>query len=137
MKQCVSCLQWKDETEFDWRYKALGIRHGTCRDCRRGDSRHQKYRDPKFEMVSESEREYVHNYLLTHPCVACGESDPRVLEFHYIGGKGWIVSSIIGGGNALVAIRAEIAQCVVLCANCRRKISNDELRDKVRKRRCG
>jgi hypothetical protein len=32
-KVCVTCLQEKDETEFNWRYKALGIRHKTCREC--------------------------------------------------------------------------------------------------------
>ena len=136
MKQCVCCLQWKDENEFNWRYRVLGIRYGTCRDCqkRHQDNRYQKPRDQELERVSEGTREYVYNYLLTHPCTACGESDPKVLEFHYIGGKGWIMSNVIGGGNALVAIQAEIANCVVLCANCQRKISNRELgRSKSRK----
>jgi hypothetical protein len=36
MKQCVTCKQWKDEEEFNWRYKALGIRHPTCRECHKG-----------------------------------------------------------------------------------------------------
>ncbi len=121
MKQCMSCLQWKDESKFNWRYKVLGIRHVTCRDCQKG------CRDQDLERVSGSAREYVYNYLSTHPCTACGESDPEVLEFHYKGCKGWIISNLVGGANVLVAIQAEIAQCIVLCANCRRKISNDEL----------
>lgn len=139
MKQCVSCLQWKDETAFNWRYKALGIRHGTCQACQQGcgDDHSQKHRDPGLERISGSAREYVYNYLLTHPCTTCGESDPKVLEFHYVGGKGWITSSIIGGGNSLVALQAEIAQCIVLCANCHRKILNGELvRFKGKKQIC-
>ena len=129
MKQCVRCLQWKDESEFNWRYKALGVRFVTCRGCQNGhrDNRCQRHRDQRLVGVSESAREYVYNYLLTHPCTVCGESDPRVLEFHYTDGKSWILSNVIGGGNALVAIQAEIAKCVVLCPNCRQKSPNDKL----------
>ena len=32
-KNCNHCGKYKDEEEFNWRYKALGIRHPTCRDC--------------------------------------------------------------------------------------------------------
>ena len=32
-KQCNHCLKWKDETEFSWRWKALGIRNPSCKDC--------------------------------------------------------------------------------------------------------
>lgn len=137
MKQCVKCLQWKDESEFNWRYQAPGIRHVTCHECLHGhgDDWCQKYNHPELEIVKtgkhgvkEEAREYASNYLATHPCTMCGESDPKVLGFHYTGGKGWIVSNLVGGGNVLTAIQAEIAKCVVLCANCRRKISNAQLK---------
>ena len=32
-KVCNHCLKEKDETEFKWRYKSLGIRNRTCREC--------------------------------------------------------------------------------------------------------
>lgn len=32
-KVCNHCLQEKDEEEFNWRYKHLGIRSRTCRAC--------------------------------------------------------------------------------------------------------
>lgn len=32
-KVCNHCGIEKDEEEFNWRYKALGIRHPTCREC--------------------------------------------------------------------------------------------------------
>jgi hypothetical protein len=35
-KKCNHCQQLKDEEEFNWRYKALGMRHPTCRDCHHG-----------------------------------------------------------------------------------------------------
>ena len=129
MKQCVICLQWKDEIEFSWRYKLLGIRYAMCRDCQKGHrcTGYKKRTNQELEWGGVSAREYVYHYLLTHPCTICGESDPNVLEIHHTGGKGWIISNILGGGNDLVAIQAEIATCNVLCTNCHRKTLNDGL----------
>jgi hypothetical protein len=93
MPVCVTCLQEKDEEEFNWRYKALGIRHPTCRECHKGfrknsyegaaKERHlQQVKDRKKE-VRKVSRNYALAYLMTHPCIECGEMDPRVLEFHH------------------------------------------------------
>lgn len=135
MKRCNSCLAWKDESEFKWRCKALGIRHGTCQNCQKEyiDDLYrqhggQKVEEPKTRnhKVMGEAGEYIHNYLSIHSCSMCGESDPQVLGFHYTDGKGWILSNVIGGGNTLVALQAEIAHCVVLCTSCHRKMSNGE-----------
>jgi len=32
-KKCNHCGLEKDEEEFNWRYKTLGIRHPICREC--------------------------------------------------------------------------------------------------------
>lgn len=128
MKQCVNCLQWKDEAGFAWRFKALGIRCGTCRDCQKGSGNDgcQKHSSQEFEGANGSVKEYTYDYLSTHPCTVCGESDPELLEFHYKGGRGWIINSMLGGGNTLAAIQSEISKCVVLCRNCHRKIVTGE-----------
>jgi len=34
-KNCNRCGKLKDEEELNWRYKALGIRHPTCRECQK------------------------------------------------------------------------------------------------------
>lgn len=91
MKQCSTCHQWKDEGEFNWRYKSLGIRHPTCRECHKpfrknwyenNKERHLKQVKDRKHEARNLAREYVFSYLSTHPCMECGESDPRVLEFH-------------------------------------------------------
>ena len=66
-------------------------------------------------------REYVWNYLSTHPCVECGENDPVVLEFHHRHGKDKAVSEMVTGGYPASTIQGEIDKCDVLCANCHRK----------------
>ena len=134
-KPCVTCLQEKDETEFNWRYKALGIRHKTCGEChhRHQNNWYQSHKDQHLENVHERKRrvrdearEYVWKYLSVHPCQNCGESDPVVLEFHHRGGKDKAVSEMVAGGYPIHTIQAEIDKCDVLCANCHRKLTHTE-----------
>jgi hypothetical protein len=135
MKRCVTCGEWKDETEFNFRYKVLGIRHPTCRECHRGfRSRwYENHKEDALVRVKERKhnkrdaaREDVYEYLSTHPCTSCGESDPRVLEFHHVGDKERTVSFLVLGGYTIKKIQAEIARCTVLCSNCHRRLTVDE-----------
>jgi uncharacterized protein YlaI len=34
MKKCDHCKEYKEDEEFNWRYKNLSIRHNTCRECK-------------------------------------------------------------------------------------------------------
>lgn len=96
MKQCTTCWQWKDEEEFSFRYKALGVRWGICKECKRKQQNqwYADHREEHLEKVRENTslarnaaREYVLAYLRTHPCSECGEDDPQVLEFDHISDK--------------------------------------------------
>jgi hypothetical protein len=136
MSICNHCGVDKDPEEFNWRYKSLGIRHPTCRDCQHGHNKKYFEGDAKERhlaqvkdrklAVRELAREYVLDYLSTHPCESCGETDPRVLEFHHKYSKEYPVSVMINGGYPIHKIEAEIAKCIVLCANCHRKLTMDE-----------
>jgi len=97
MKKCVTCLEWKEEEEFNWRYKKIGVRSKICRDCQRGHQRtwYLDHKDQEKERVRrnrvkarELARDFAYVYKLTHPCSVCGESDPVVLDFDHIKGKG-------------------------------------------------
>jgi hypothetical protein len=65
----------------------------------------------------------VIEYLRSHPCVDCGETDPVVLDFDHVDRftKRWDIAGRIGYGLAWRTIQAEIAKCVVRCANCHRR----------------
>ena len=134
MKQCTHCWQWKDETEFNWRIAGVKL-WGICRECQRkqkldwyyehketyGPAKSQRTRD-----VREAARQFVFDYLSTHPCVQCGESDPRVLEFDHLGRKDNTIAQMVSSGSPISSIEREIAKCQVLRANCHRRKTSDE-----------
>ena len=61
-------------------------------------------------------------YLLEHPCVDCGESDPVVLDFDHVRGRKVAnVSVLVVEGYDWKSVSAEISKCVVRCANCHRR----------------
>ena len=136
MKYCYHCQKWKEEEEFSWRFKSLGVRDSTCKECKKpynekyfsgpAKERHLKQVRERKQAAREFAREYVMNYLSTHPCEHCGESDVRVLEFHHVGDKDNTVSKMIGEGYAVERIQRELDKCQVLCANCHRKITIEE-----------
>lgn len=57
-------------------------------------------------------------------CLFCGESNPLCLDFHHRdrSAKKADVSVLIRDKAGRRAVEAEIAKCVVLCANCHRKL---------------
>lgn len=64
---------------------------------------------------------FLYNYLSTHPCVDCGETDIRVLDFDHIDtvNKKANISQLISRTN-WKHLKKEIAKCEVRCANCHR-----------------
>jgi hypothetical protein len=53
-------------------------------------------------------------------CVVCGENEPHCLDFHHIDPKDKIGG--IADLKTVQAIAIEVPKCVVLCANCHRKV---------------
>lgn len=139
-KVCNHCGERKPVEEFNWRWKDLGKRQRTCRECQNEQKKNWYERNKethKANMVEnrmknmEAGREFIWNYLSTNPCVECGESDPRVLEFDHVRGKKRAaVTRLVRNGFSIDIIQAEIDKCVVLCSNChKRKTYKDTWRD--------
>ena len=135
-KKCNHCGQYLPDEAFNWRYKSLGIRHPTCRDCQHqfnkayfegpAKERHLQQVKDRKKQARQVAREFIYGYLSEHPCEICGESDPRVLEFHHIGGKDMAISVMVAGGYSVERIKEEIARCSVLCANHHRILTVEE-----------
>lgn len=67
-------------------------------------------------------REWLHTYLLEHPCIDCGEDNPIILEFDHVRGKKvFNIGEASSKGYSLKRVVAEVAKCEVRCANCHRK----------------
>ena len=64
---------------------------------------------------------WILEYLKTHPCVDCGESDPVILEFDHVRGEKKFNISHVLHQNALLGIQEEVKKCDIRCANCHRK----------------
>lgn len=65
---------------------------------------------------------WVVEYLKSHPCVVCGETDIVVLEFDHIKGKKKLgVGELVQQGYLLKWVIEEVAKCEVVCANDHRR----------------
>lgn len=132
MLTCTTCKQSKAESGFH--RKGSGYR-GQCKDCVRA-YRRQWYADNRESSLAYAKRStdaianrnqaFVLEYLQEHPCIDCGYSDPRALEFDHIRGvKKADVSKMAGTSFSLKKIQDEIAKCEVVCANCHRIRTGD------------
>lgn len=130
MKRCYKCKQEKLFSEFPLnRNRADG--HGTlCKDCRKSynatyytetKDRHNPARAARRTRAKNEARQHVFEYLSTHPCVDCGESDVVVLDFDHQGDKTEGISAMITAGKPWPAILAEIEKCEVVCSNDHRR----------------
>lgn len=130
-KICTMCgLERDAEQDFNWKYKARGIRNTRCKYCQSEVSRQHYQQNKRSYMnrarrrevgVIEDNRRRLADYLSHHPCIDCDGTDVRVLEFDHVRGhKSGNISRMVGEGYSWSTIKAEIAKCEVRCANCHR-----------------
>ena len=69
-------------------------------------------------------RDWLDQYKLTLKCSSCSETHPACLEFHHPNpaDKEIDVSRAIDWGWSTDRTMREINKCIVLCANCHRKL---------------
>ena len=89
-----------------------------------------KNRDKHIANVSRNRRRtkeevytWIRQYKEGHPC-SCGEGDPDCLIFHHTDEtkKKFSIAAGAGEGMSLRKIREEVDKCIVMCANCHRKL---------------
>jgi L-lysine 2,3-aminomutase len=129
-KRCCHCKAWKPLTDFNRMSKSLDGRQARCRECNKAYhyenwERHMSQIRGRTKRVTRENQRNILEYLLAHPCVDCGESDPVVLQFDHLRDKRKNVGAMIRG-YPWSTILEEIEKCVVRCANChaRRTMSN-------------
>lgn len=134
MKKCRCCNIEKEFAEFRPNKSKSDGHQSYCKSC---DKEKQAiwYQQNKEKCKAKSKisnkkrgnecRLFLLEYLKTHPCQTCGETDPVVLEFDHVDKKTKGISQLLLNGK-LEAIKKEILKCQVLCANChKRKTAKD------------
>lgn len=83
----------------------------------------QQYIDRNRKRRAELKK-WIRDYKSDKCCEFCGEDHIACLDFHHKNSdtKERGVSSLIARGAAKKTILAEIKKCIVLCANCHRKV---------------
>jgi L-lysine 2,3-aminomutase len=74
----------------------------------------------RSERREKVKRKMMEFYKL-NPCVDCGETDPRVLDFDHISNKKHNISTLLRKEYSWESILLEAKKCEVRCANCHRK----------------
>lgn len=125
------CKLFKPDADFAFRSLATGERQGHCRQCHAAYRREHYLRNratyirrevARIKAYREQNRALIREYLRSHPCVDCGESDVVLLEFDHRN------PAEKTGYVTLLAVRkpwgrvvAEIAKCDVRCVVCHRR----------------
>jgi hypothetical protein len=126
VRACRVCKLAKPMTDFPYRSQSRGTRQWICLLCQREVSRAWYLRRaPEATRVSgyrerrrQSLMARVDEYLLAHPCIDCGESNPVLLDFDHFRDKVADVATMVCNGRPWDEIEAEIGKCEVRCANC-------------------
>lgn len=129
-KTCSKCKEPKSIDEFYFRNKTKGTRNHYCIPCLKG------YKDAHYrnnvnsyktrcgarrDRIRKENKRRIFNYLVTHPCVDCGETSPVVLDFDHKNPKtktGNVTRMLTLSWNS---IALEISKCEIRCSNCHRK----------------
>jgi hypothetical protein len=130
-KECGSCGLVKPLGMFPFKNKQLGKRGSTSLACMAAYGR-EHYARNRAKYLAKAHRsrgrvrakndERILAYLLDHPCLDCGETDPLVLDFDHRepSTKSNEVSRMVRSRPWRVVLE-EIEKCDVRCANCHRR----------------
>lgn len=134
-KQCYKCKKRKSLSSFNKnRYRKDGLQ-SNCRSCSNARSRqyyqentekHKKVIQIRNKKIIQQNRAFVLEVLLGNPC-PCGETDPAVLEFDHLRDKEYLIGTMMRNGCSVRRILSEMEKCQVLCANCHKRKTAEEL----------
>jgi hypothetical protein len=130
VKRCYKCKKDKPLGDFPENRKRADGHGSMCKSCKKSynavyytetKDRHNPARAARRRRVRNEARRNVFEYLSTHPCADCGETDIVVLDFDHQGDKTEEINAMIAAGKPWTLILAEIEKCEVVCSNDHRR----------------
>lgn len=130
MKRCPKCEQ--DKSLSEWNRGSTGGTQSYCRECTRQkdreyyarniEDRKAKVRQRANEAIRQAKLFLVE--IKKSGCSLCDENELCCLEFHHLDAqdKDFNIADAVQYGYSVERIKVEIAKCVLLCANCHRKV---------------
>ncbi len=111
-----------DKPVEDFQPSVLDLTWKACRSCMSEypSQSPEAIRD-RNARTKQRNKDWLHSYLLCHPCVDCGEPDLVVLDFDHMRDKKYQISKLVNSTCSLARLQAEVAKCDVVCANCHRR----------------
>lgn len=134
MRKCIVCGNEFPLEDFPVQTRRPDGHTSKCFNCTREYNRKdyannrpaRAGRNTAFKKArKERNRKIVSEYLDTHPCVDCGETDQVVLDFDHVRGDkvNNISNMVLSEVAAVESLIAEIAKCEVRCANDHRRVT--------------
>ena len=123
--RCAACKEWKPITEYNLKNKTTGELQRLCKTCML-PYRRKWYRKHHEEQVARTlqnrlNRRELFRAFKSQPCMDCGQSYHWfVMDFDHRGDKTMNLSKMVQSGASWARILEEIAKCDLVCANCHR-----------------
>lgn len=133
MKVCTRCPEKGEQplTNFGRDTRSGDGHRSECRACRSAEAaiyyasllpEEKLERSRRTNALKNIRRQWILDYLVTHPCVDCGEDDPVVLDFDHVRDiKSVEISTLVHSQASLERLENEVKKCDVRCANCHRR----------------
>lgn len=128
-KVCSSCQKDLPLSSYNWINESQNKRHSRCRECASiyardyyagGEKVKQKKRVKKYrkDLIARFKE-----WKSSQECSICGENCIECLDFHHLdpNEKDANISLLMRDGS-WKKMQEELKKCVVLCANCHRKV---------------
>ena len=131
LRECCWCFWVKPLSEFAFKSATRQTLSSHCRKCHAA-YRRKHYLRNRSDYISRATRQMRHRkarnrylareYLLSHHCIDCGESEIAALDFDHVDPKtkAFAIGTLLRV-RSWTSIEREIAKCVVRCANCHRR----------------
>lgn len=127
-KTCSKCKRVLPLNSFGFKDKAKTKILARCKECVKQDKRESYYKhlSKNLDRIRQRKQEYkiaikqLKDTYRQSGCILCGEKDLACLDFHHIRDKEHTIAAM--GYFSTDKIVRELDKCIVLCANCHRKL---------------